>query len=481
MLPMQTDQEPARRVIVVGGGITGLAAAHRLLELNPALQVTLLESTAQLGGVIQTVRTDDYLIEQAPDSFITNIPWAVNLCQRIGFNDELIGTDETRRKALVVARGKLYPVPDGFLLMQPKRAWPVMASPILSVRGKMRLACEPLIRARRETGDESLHSFVARRLGQEAFDRLVQPLVGGIYTADPDKLSMAATLGRFQELERKHGSLMRAAWKDKPKPSEKTDSGARYSMFVAPKEGLGSLVQAIAARLREDTVKLNSVVTAVTCDDSQHWQVQLSQGETLTADGLIICTPAPAAAKMLESAAAALSRELAGIPYAGASVVVLAAKRDQIRAELNGFGFVVPAIENRKILAGSFSSLKFPGRAPDDQVLIRVFVGGALQPELAELPDPELIKLVKSELADLIGLQGEPLLTQVNRWQGAMPQYHVGHLDQVERIAQLVASQPGLELAGNAYRGVGIPQCIHSGEQAAERMAAYLGKFSQQV
>ena len=482
---VQTTPDPNRHVIVIGGGITGLAAAHRLWELEPSLKVTLLESAPQLGGVIQTVQTEDYLVERAPDSFITNIPWALNLCKRIGFSDQLIGTDETRRKALVVSRGKLQPVPDGFLLMQPKRCWPIMTSPVLSWRGKMRLACEPLIRARKEVGDESLHSFVTRRLGQEAFDRLVQPLVGGIYTADPYRLSMAATLGRFQDLERKHGSLMRAAWKVKPTAAEKSDSGARYSMFMAPKLGLGSLVQAIADRMPAETVRLNCPVESLLCDAAHdihpRWQVQLKSGETLSATALLVCTPAPTSAKLLSSASKKLSDQLAEIPYAGASVVVLAAKRDHISSSLNGFGFVVPAIEKRGILAGSFSSLKFHGRAPEDQVLIRTFVGGALQPELANLSDEELIKSVRTELGELIGLQGAPLFTQVNRWQGAMPQYHVGHLDRVAKIEELAVAQPGLELAGNAYRGVGIPQCIHSGEQAAERTVAYLGTLMQQA
>lgn len=479
---VESATSTTRNVLVIGGGITGLAAAHRLHELDPMLQVTLLEASSQLGGVLQTERVGEYLIERAADSFITNIPWAVDLCRRVGLGDELLGTDETRRKALVVCRGKLQPVPDGFLLMQPKRCWPVMASPILSLRGKLRLACEPFIGAKKEDGDESLASFVRRRLGREAFDRLVQPLIGGIYTADPEKLSMAATLGRFQELERRHGSLIRASWSEKSKASERSDSGARYSMFVTPRDGLSSLVAAVAKRLPSDSIRLNATVQSVSPELNGQWRLKLASDEVLTCDAVVMATPASVAAKVLTAADESnaslalteIAAELKSIDYAGTTVVVLAVRRDQISQPLTGFGFVVPAIEGRRILAGSFSSLKFAGRAPADEVLIRVFVGGALQPELANLPDDELLRVVHQELAELIGLRGEPRFTQINRWLGAMPQYHVGHVDRVARIDQLAAQLPRLALAGNAYRGVGIPQCIRSGEQAAERIVAML-------
>jgi oxygen-dependent protoporphyrinogen oxidase len=338
------------------------------------------------------------------------------------------------------------------------------------------------VRARTATGDESLASFVRRRLGREAFDRLVQPLVGGIYTADPEQLSMAATLGRFQELERQHGSLICAAWNEKTQPGERTDSGARYSMFVAPRDGLSSLVAAVAKRLPEGSIRLNAAVQSVSPTAGGGWSVKLTSDEMLASEAVILAAPAPVAAKLVAfardtntseiSSLHSLAGELRGIEYAGASVVVLAVRRDQIALPPTGFGFVVPAIESRQILACSFASLKFTGRAPQDEVLIRVFVGGALQPELANLPDEDLLRIVHQELVDLIGLRGEPRLTQINRWQGAMPQYHLGHLERVARIERLVTQLPGLALAGNAYRGVGIPQCIRSGEQAAERIAA---------
>lgn len=476
-MPSSKDNRASPRVAVIGGGITGLAAAHRLRELDENIEVALLEAGAQLGGVLRTSRQDGYLIEHAADNFITNLPWAVDLCRRIGFDDQLTPTDERFRKAFVVHRGKLFPVPDGFALMAPARIWPVMTTPILSWRGKLRLAWEYFVPPKTEPGDESLESFAVRRLGRQAYERIVQPLVGGIYTADPQRLSLAATLPRFLEMEREHGGLIRGALRQgkTQKQSDRTSSGARYSLFVAPRDGMASLVDAIATRLPEDCIRWNTRVQELSRDDDSRWRLHLSgEHETQTFDQLIVATPAPAAAKLLQSCDRQLAGLLAEIPYAGASVVCLGYRREQIEHPLNGFGFVVPAAAGRKILSASFSSIKYPGRAPQGRVLIRVFVGGALQPELVSLPDDELKEIARRELAELIGARGGPELCHVARWEGAMPQYHLGHPERVAQIESRTGELTGLEIAGNAYRGVGVPQCIRSGQQAAERVHAAL-------
>ncbi len=465
---------PPRRIAVIGGGIAGLAAAHRLRELDAAAHVTLFEASDRLGGVIDTIHQDGYLIEAGADSFITNLPWAVDLCRRVGLADQLISTDSAHRRALVVSRGRLHPVPEGFLLMAPERLWPLVRSPILSVGGKLRAAWEFLIRPRAGDADESLASFARRRLGREAFDRLVQPLVGGIYTADPEKLSLAATLPRFREMERRHGGLiraMRAARKSKSDASG-DDSGARYSLFAAPRDGMKSLVQAVSARLPADTIQLCSQVERID-RLGQQWKIQV-RGTSATIehtfDALIAAAPAPVAAKLLDAVDAPLAAELGGIEYAPSAVVVLGYARAQIARPLDGFGFVVPQIERRQILSASFSSVKFAGRAPQGRVLIRVFLGGALQPELVDIPDEQLCRIAETELADLLRIAGGPSLSRVFRWRGAMPQYHLGHLDRLARIRDRLDQFPTLTLAGNAFEGVGIPQCIHSGEQAAEQV-----------
>jgi protoporphyrinogen/coproporphyrinogen III oxidase len=476
---------PRRRIAVIGGGIAGLAAAHRLIELDPAIELTLFEASDRLGGSLWTQRRDGFLVEQGADSFITNVPWGVDLCRRLGLGDELIGTNLRGRKAFVVRRGRLVPIPDGFMLMAPSRIWPVVATPILSPLGKLRLAGEYFVPRRDNGDDESLASFARRRLGRETFERLVQPLVAGIYTADPEKLSLAATLPRFQEMERQHGGLIRGALRQKAhnKKSPSTNdpsSGARYELFVAPRDGLSSIASAIAARLPSSTVRLNVPVRSLIRSDGG-WQIRvgrlnpaLQNSANREFDAVILAVSAPVAGRLLTDIDGDLAGKLAGIEYAGVAVVSMAFERRQIRHPLDGFGFVVPAIERRRILSASFSSEKFPGRAPVGNVLIRTFVGGACQRELVDLNDADLERLVTEELADLLGITGRPLWTMIARWSQSMPQYHLGHLERVAQIETLVEETPGLGMAGNAYHGVGIPPAIRSGEQAAERLILFL-------
>jgi oxygen-dependent protoporphyrinogen oxidase len=461
-----------RRIAVVGGGITGLAAAYRLLELDEHVHVRLFEAGERLGGVLLSEHRDGFLLEHSADNFITTMPWATDLCRRLGMTEELLSTDENRRKAYVVHHGRLVHVPEGFLLMAPRQIGPVLRTPLLSVGGKLRLLAEALVPRRRETGDESLASFARRRLGTEAYQKLVQPLVGGIYTADAEKLSIQAALPRFVKMEQTHGSLIRAMLKAARRGDSASDSGARYGLFVAPRDGMSSLVERLAEAIQgtgRATISLRCPVHEVRQTDGG-WRVSIAGAGAEQVDSVVVALPAPHAAKLLEQVDAALAAELSAIPYAGCAIALAAFRREQIAHPLDGFGVVVPEIEGRQILAASFSSLKFPGRAPDGCVLVRVFVGGAKRPELIDLPDDALRELVLRELGELLGVGGEPLLFQVRRWHNAMPQYHLGHVDRVARIEARVAELAGLELAGNAYRGVGVPDCIHSGEQAAERL-----------
>lgn len=474
-----------KTVAIIGGGISGLAAAHRLSEIAPGVGVTLFEATDRLGGVLGTESRDGYLIERSADMFVTQPSWAADLCGRIGLEGELISTDDRYRQAFVVRRGELMPVPAGFALMQPARLWPLVKSPILSWPGKLRLALEYFLPRGRPTAgasaDESLASFARRRLGREAYQRLVQPLVGGIYTADPERLSLAATLPRFLEMEAEYRSLIRAAFQErKTHPRMQASvpgqsaSGARYGMFVAPRGGMSSLVEAIAGAMRNADVRLSTSIERLERTAEGRWRVSTSSPAHSVAefDAVILATPAHVAADLLAAVDSTLAAELRGIEHASTAVVCLGYRRSQIEHPLNGFGCVAPAIEARQILAASFASVKFPGRAADDRVLIRVFIGGALQPELVAHSDDELARLACRELSDLIGASGEPEVVRVARWRRAMPQYHLGHLDRVTRIESAASNLPGLQLAGSAYRGVGIPHCIHSGQQAAERVVA---------
>jgi oxygen-dependent protoporphyrinogen oxidase len=505
------------RVAVIGGGISGLSAAHRVHELAPHASVTLFEASPRLGGVLQTQRREGYLIERSADMFITRDPWALELCRRIGFQDQLINTNSQYRKAFVAHRGRLVEVPEGFTLMSPARVWPVLRTPLLSWGGKVRLASEYFVPRRREQVDESLRDFSVRRFGREAYERLIQPLIGGIYTADPTKLSMNATMRQFVDMEHKYGSLikgMRAsahgASSHGPSaqgPSSKgpsasgssqatgqtanaagsksagaAASGARYGLFVAPRDGMTSMIEAIAARLPAGAIRVDSPVSAIQRVGEREWMVTSGRPDeparTEPFDAVILACPAPRAASLITPWAPDLGREVGAIPVAGAAIVVAAYRRQDVAHPLDGFGFVVPLVERLRILSGSFGSVKFNGRAPDDMVLTRVFLGGACQPELLALDDRELKNVAHEELGKLLGIRAAPEFAEVVRWQGTMPQYHVGHLDRVAKIEQMTAKIPRLALAGNAYRGVGIPFCVRSGEQAAKDVVAQLHSAS---
>lgn len=461
-------------MVVVGGGITGLAAAHRVTELDPSVEVIVLEAGHRAGGVLESIHRDGFLVEHSADNFITNVPWAVDLCRRVGLGDELISTRVEQRGALVVHRGKLVRVPEGFMLLAPARLWPLVTTPLLSPWGKLRLLAEVLVPRRAESSDESLAAFARRRLGREAFERIVQPLVGGIYTADPEKLSLESTLPRFLEMERRYGSLIRAARAGRADSGHGSqESGARYGLFATLRGGLSTLVNALVARLPSGSLRLATSAERVDREPDGSWMVQLATG-SVRCDGVIVTTPAYQAAALLAGVDEGIASVMRQIEYAGTSIVSLGYRRHQIDRALDGFGFVVPAVEKRRILAGSFSSVKFDGRAPDDNVLIRVFIGGACQGELANLPDAALRAIAVEELASLLLIRGEPALVDIARWPRSMPQYHLGHGERVAAIERGIARHARLELAGNAYHGVGIPHCIHGGELAAERIVQSL-------
>lgn len=470
-----------RRVTIIGGGITGLSAAHHLNEIAPEIDVTLLESSDRIGGVIQTTRQDGCLIESAADNFMTVTPSAIDLCKRVGLGDELISTQPTGRRAMVLCGDHLEPIPAGFLVMAPSRLWPLLSTRILSVPAKLRSACELLVPRKRIDEDESLKSFVCRRFGREMFDRLVQPLVGGIYTADPKRLSVAATMPRFLEMERKHGSLLMAMLKQRMSKKNRPEKsgGARYSQFVALRRGMSSLIDRLAETLPPEVIQLESPVISVV-QKNTGWEIRRTGHESswIESDGVIVAAPAKPASRMLATVDHCISEELGGIEYASCAVVSLAFRRDQIRAPLDSFGFVVPLVEDRFILSCSFSSLKYEGRAPKDTVLMRVFIGGACQPGLMRMSSHELMELAHWELSRILQIDGEPLLRSITRQTRAMPQYHVGHGARVATIDRRLKEFPTLALAGSSLSGVGVPGCIESGQKAAQRIVQALTNSS---
>jgi protoporphyrinogen/coproporphyrinogen III oxidase len=473
------------RVVVIGGGISGLAAAHRLVERGAQLksvpEVLLLEASSRLGGVIRSERRDGFLLEAGPDSFISEKPEAVALAKRIGIAARLIETNAAHRRSFIVRKGRLRAVPEGFQLLAPTRFWPFVTTGIFSWKGKARMALDLFLPGRASANgsdDESLAQFVRRRLGKEALERMAQPMVGGIYTADPEKLSLRATMPRFLEMERADKSLIRAMWKQRRSVSAaeaKGTSGARYSLFLSFDEGMQVMVDGIAARLEDVSVRLDTRVESLAFDEmTKRWQLSIGQEETIAADAVCLALPAYASAELLRATDATLADELEAIPYASTATINLAYKRSDIAHALNGFGFVSPYVERRSALACTFSSVKFAGRAPEGHALLRAFVGGALQPEMFALEEDAMIEAVCRDLQELLGIAKPPLFAHVEKWPRSMAQYHLGHLARVGRIRERLTAIPGLKMAGNAFSGAGIPDCIRSGETAADEILARL-------
>jgi oxygen-dependent protoporphyrinogen oxidase len=456
-------------------------AAH---ERHLPLTVRLLEASARLGGAIATTRHQEFVLEHGPDCFISSKPWGVALCEELGLGDQLMGTTTQYRQSFIVRGKQLIPVPQGFYLMVPGSLWSFAVSPILSWRGKLRLALDLVLPRRTASEDESLAHFVTRRLGREALRRIAQPMVGGIYTGDPEQLSLQATLPQFLEMEQRHGSLMRALWHNqrvarRQGTARQGTSGARYGLFVSLRQGMQMLVERLAARLPADTVQLHCRVRRLerlpgTC----RWLIHLQDRPPLEADAVCLALPAPQAGQLLTPCHAELGTALQAIPYASSAIVNLAFRRTDVAHPLHGMGFVVPASEQRTLMACSFLSVKFPGRAPHDRVLLRAFVGGVLQPAQYDLTDDAMQHAVLQDLRELLGISGVPLYGRVSRHPHSMPQYQVGHVQRVAHLEALASQVPGLFLAGNAYHGVGIPDCIHSGDMAAQAMLTQLSDAS---
>ena len=458
------------KLVVVGGGVSGLAAAHRAVEVarerGTPLELTLLEARDRLGGTIASERVDGFLVEAGPDSFLSEKPWALALCRRLGVEDRLVRTDDRYRKTFVWFRKRLHPLPDGFQLLAPTEVAPFVTSSLFSWPGKLRMALDLLL-PRGIPDDESLGSFVRRRLGAEALERVAQPLVAGIYTADPDELSLQATMPRFLELERRERSVILALWRASRRMREVGTSGVRWSLFVTFKEGMEELISALASRLPVSSIGVKQRVTALE-RRGDGWVVTTESGP-LDADRVIVATEAHAAARLTRYVDPSLSVLLGEIPFASAATVTFGYRRADIPHPLDGFGFVVPRSEGRALLAGSFSSVKYPGRAPEGHVLLRGFVGGALNARILAEDDEHLIARARGEFAEALGVTAEPLITRVWRWPASMPQYHVGHLARVDAIERQATDLAGFHLAGGSYRGVGIADCVRSGEAAAER------------
>ncbi len=504
-----------KRVIVVGGGIAGLSAAYRLKQRAPDVAITLIESDARLGGKIITDRVDGFVIEGGPDTFLSYKPRGLGLCRELGLEDRLHGTNEKIRRTYVMRHGKLYDLPEGLTGLIPSRFGPMIKTGLISPLGKLRMGLDYFIPPKSPNGDESLAQFVERRLGRELYDRMIEPLMSGIYAGDGEQLSLGATFPQLRQTELTHGSLVKGMLATKrqtqrrsgiPMPSVSTK---KWPAFVTPETGLAEIVEALQTRLADVEVRLQTRVVQVTANEFAAWQrkpaeagshditepvltglsyppsssldeqaavyqVVLDTGETLEAEAVILATPAYATAYLVVGLDPEMAQALKGIPYASTVTVSVAYPLKDIPRPLNGYGYIIPRAEGRSILACTWTSTKFPHRAPDGYGLIRAFIGRAGDDEVIKRSDEELLTMVRDELREVLGITAAPIVQRIFRWPKAMPQYTLGHLDRLAVIEQRLAQHPGLFVAGNAYRGIGIPDCIASGEQAADQVVTYL-------
>ncbi len=468
-----TDTLAQTRVAIVGGGLSGLATAIQLHLLQPNANILLYEASSRLGGVIQTELVDDFVIDHGADMFAAQPVDALSLCQKLGIDDQLILPELEGRGAMIVRNGRLLPIPDGFVLMRATKTWPMMTTPLLSIAGKLSLLSERFRKPIDLSQDLSVGEFVRQRMGAEVLDRIVSPLVGGIYTADIEKLSMLATMKPISEMAKKYGSLGKATAarrRNGEDTAERLSSGARYNQFRSFPKGMRQLIDHLSSKLPEGTIATNSPVSAIR-PENKRWIVSHSDKQEDSFDNVVITSPAKVTARLLTGVSPEASAALGAIESSSAAIVVLAVKKTDIAKPVKAFGAVVPIIEGHKILAISFASHKFANRAPSDHTLIRVFLGGSLQPELLEHDDNELVSIVRKELGDLIGLTGTPTLSRVFRWNESMPQYHVGHLQRVETIESSIAAKTGLHIVSNALGGVGIAPIIRAAGKVAEKIA----------
>ncbi len=480
--------------------MAGLGAARVLEQAraqDPSVHWHLYEQDPRLGGKVHTVRRDGFVVEGGPDSAIIEKHWPITLARELGIGDRFQDSNEDIRKSYVYTRGRLHELPEGIILMVPTRMVPFAMSGLISWPGKVRMGLDLVLpRGGAATGGpvnavgpaaaESLGDFVRRRLGKEALQRIAEPIVAGIHAGDPEHMSVRATFPMFLEMEQQHRSLIVAMLERRKARQKAAESaaarprpeGGPRSYFYSFKGGLQDLSDAAVAALPAERLHSGlGVKTMAPCGaggggsgaGSGAYALELGDGSRVVADAVVLATPAWASGDLLRTVAPLAASDLSSIEYVTTATASVAFRADQVAHDLKGFGFVVPRAEDRPVMATTWSSSKFPGRAPEGHVLLRSFLGRAGREAAAQLDDDEMARVVRAELRDIMGISAEPEFTQIFRWPRGMPQYRVGHVERVAGIEAAVGRVPGIELAGGAYHGIGIGDCLREGAAAAER------------
>lgn len=476
----QKEREPQIKphIVIIGGGISGLSAAWHLQQQaqshNLDVSYTVLESSDRWGGKILTEQVDGFdnvpfVIEAGPDSFLTQKPWALQLARELGLGNRLLGTNDRMRNVYVLHRGKPVMMPDGVTLIVPTKFMPFALSPLISLPGKLRMGMDLFIPPKRDDDDETLAEFIRRRLGNEALDKIAEPMMSGIYNAEAERQSILATFPRFRQLEREHGSLIRGmlASRRQNTPTPQKPAPTKTAAFMSLEGGTQELIDALVKHLTGDLC-LRTQVSAIELTAGGSYRVTTSSGKTLYADMILLTTPAYVSAGLLRSLSPKATENLSTIRYVSTGTISLAFRTTDIKRPLHGFGLVMPKSEHRPINAITISSTKFDHRAPEGYVLLRVFFGGSRSPETVTYDDEKLLNVVSQELRNILGIESTPLFHRIYRWHQANPQYDLNHLALVDAIE---ASLPhGIYLTGSAFRGIGMPDCVYQAQQTINKM-----------
>lgn len=467
-----------KKVAIIGSGIAGLSAAYSLekkvKDADLDLQIDLIEKEGRTGGNIITEWVDDYLIEGGPDCVFSEKPASLKLCEELGLEGQLLKTNEDKKGTFIYWDKKLHNLPEGVMLMVPTMIKPMLFSTLITLPGKLRIGFELFLPKKTDPSDESLAQFVSRRFGRELLDKIAEPLVAGIHAGHPETMSIKSSFPRFVDLEEKYRSLIKGMLIKKKQMTTLTKGRrSKYTMFMTLKGGLQVMTDTIRDSLKATDLKLDLEVASLS-SNTNGFELGSDSDLSESYDSVVIATPSYVASKIVKEISPDLSAQLNEIPYVSTATVSLAYSKSSIDHTLNGFGFLVPRISEKKIMATTYTSNKFSYRAPEESFLIRVFVGGAFNENLVFQDDTEIIKMVREELEAILGIRAEPLFTRVYKWKKSMPQYIVGHMDRLERIEETVSKVPGLYLTGSAYRGIGISDCIVNSDQVADKIVASL-------
>ncbi len=466
-----------KRVAIVGSGVSACACAVALKEKG--IDFTLFEKESQPGGKLLTEKLDGFLVEGGPDSFLPEKYWTVDLIRKVGLEDELLCSNDEFKGTYIYSGGRLHRLPEGVMLMVPTMITPLLKSSLISWPGKIRMGLEFFLPRKKDNVDESLAQFVTRRLGKECLEKIAEPLVAGIHTSNPDNMSILAIFPRFVEMERKHGSLIKGMLAALKKMPPADPSKRKMTYFMSLKEGMQQLTDTCLAAIGRERIKTSSEITRVQKVGNGYRLVlrgKEGQGELFHEraelfDEVVLTTPAYVTSELVRDMDAELSTRLLAMEWSSTATISIAFRKEDIKVKLPGFGFIVPKVENRRINATSWSSIKWSFRAPDDYLLLRSFVGGGHHEELVFEDDAKLVSIVIDELRSIAGIDATPVFSKVYRWVKGMPKYTVGHLERLAVIDELKASHPGLHLIGCSYRGIGIGDCVKSGFDAAAEIA----------